>query len=66
MEKIFEKSNFKKIKWIDQNAIDVVILDSCINHLDRSIHNMVESKTKKVPEWIVNMVIFMLEEEIRD
>lgn len=66
MNKIFEKSSFKKIQWVDPSAIDAVILDSCFNHLEKSIYNMVQSRTNKIPEWIISMVVYMLEEEIRE
>lgn len=57
MNQIFEKSNYEKIEWIHQDFVDVIVLDSCFNYLKKSIHNMVESKTNKVPRWIIDLVI---------
>lgn len=49
MNRIFNKKRYKKIEWVSPLQIDLVVLDSCFTKLTKSIHNMVNSKTDKIP-----------------
>ena len=64
IDRIFAKRSLQKVNWAPQKIIDCVVLDSQFNYLNQSIHNMVSSKTNKIPAWIISIVISMLEAEI--
>ena len=65
IDKVFLKKKVR-VDWVSEKFVDCIVLDSCFNYLSRSVHNMVNSKTNKVPKWLINMIISILQGKIRE
>ena len=65
INRAFKIQKRNKVDWVSEKFIDCIILDSCFNYLTKSVHNMVNSKTNKVPSWLINMIISILQNKIR-
>ena len=66
IDKAFKKQKRDKVDWVSEKFIDCIVVDSCFNYLTKSVHNMVNSKTNKVPSWLINMIISILQSKIRE
>lgn len=55
----------KKVNWINPRHVDCLILDSPFATLTSTIHELAKVKVSKAPEWVVNIAIKLVDNEIK-
>lgn len=56
----------KFVEWLNPKFVDCLILDSPFPTLTSCIHNLVKTKASKVPKWVVNLSIKLINREIKN
>lgn len=61
---IMEKRRMK-VEWLHPKYIDCIILDSPFSQLTKSIQHMINCKTNKVPGWLVDLTVSLIDGDIK-